>query len=80
MACPVVHRANRGSIPTLTSHINSLHVHGNGPGAGLVSGVLDYVLLDGGSAHPAPALLVLGYVVGIRLGIIWQVKDREKGA
>ncbi|HEX2189654.1 MAG TPA: hypothetical protein VHG51_12180 [Longimicrobiaceae bacterium] len=48
--------------------------------AGLVSIVLGYVLLDGGSVDLAPALLVLGYVVLIPLGIIWQGREREKGA
>ena len=48
--------------------------------AGLVSIVAGYVLLNGGSVDLAPALLVLGYVVLIPLGIIWQGKDREKGA
>lgn len=48
--------------------------------AGLVSIVAGYVLLNGGSVDLAPALLVLGYVVLIPLGIIWQGRDREKGA
>ena len=48
--------------------------------AGLVSIVAGYFLLDGGSVDLAPALLVLGYVILIPLGIIWQGKDREKGA
>lgn len=48
--------------------------------AGLVSIVVGYVLLNGGSVDLAPALLVLGYVILIPLGIIWQGKDREKGA
>jgi hypothetical protein len=48
--------------------------------AGLVSIVVGYVLLDGGSVDLAPALLVLGYVILIPLGIIWQGRDREKGA
>lgn len=48
--------------------------------AGLVSIVAGYVLLNGGSVDLAPALLVLGYVVLIPLGIIWQGRDRERGA
>ena len=48
--------------------------------AGLVSIVAGYVLLNGGSTDLAPALLVLGYVVLIPLGIIWQGRDRERGA
>lgn len=48
--------------------------------AGLVSIVAGYFLLDGGSVDLAPALLVLGYVILIPLGIIWQGRDREKGA
>ncbi|HEX8272005.1 MAG TPA: hypothetical protein VF615_05105 [Longimicrobiaceae bacterium] len=48
--------------------------------AGLVSIVVGYVLLNGGSVDLAPALLVLGYVILIPLGIIWQGRDREKGA
>ncbi len=48
--------------------------------AGLVSIVAGYVLLNGGSVDLAPALLVLGYVILIPLGIIWQGRDREKGA
>jgi len=36
-----------------------------------VSFVLGYVLLDDGLVDPAPALLVLGYVVLIPLEIIW---------
>jgi hypothetical protein len=47
--------------------------------AGLVCIVVGYVLLNGGSVDLAPALLVLGYVVLIPLGIIWQVKGKEKG-
>lgn len=47
-------------------------------GAGLVSIVLGYVLLNGGSVDLAPALLVLGYVILIPLGIIWQGRDRER--
>lgn len=38
--------------------------------AGLVSIVVGYVLLNNGSVDLAPALLVLGYVVLIPLGII----------
>ncbi|HEU0077152.1 MAG TPA: hypothetical protein VFQ76_05840 [Longimicrobiaceae bacterium] len=45
-----------------------------------MSVVFGYVLLDGGSVDLAPALLVPGYVVLIPLGIIWQGRDREKGA
>jgi hypothetical protein len=48
--------------------------------AGLVSIVAGYFLLDGGSVDLAPALLVLGYVILIPLGIIWQGRDRDKGA
>ncbi len=48
--------------------------------AGLASIVAGYFLLDGGSVDLAPALLVLGYVILIPLGIIWQGRDREKGA
>lgn len=48
--------------------------------AGLASIVVGYVLLNGGSVDLAPALLVLGYVILIPLGIIWQARDREKGA
>ena len=47
---------------------------------GLVSIVAGYVLLDGGSVDLASALLVLGYVILIPLGIIWRGGDREKGA
>lgn len=46
--------------------------------AGLVCIVLGYVLLNGGSVDLAPALLVLGYVVLIPLGIIWQGKEKER--
>lgn len=46
--------------------------------AGLVSVLIGYVMLNQGSVDLAPALLVLGYVVLIPLGIIWQ--GREKGA
>lgn len=38
--------------------------------AGLVTIVVGYVLLSGGSTVAAPLLLVLGYVVLIPLGII----------
>lgn len=38
--------------------------------AGLLTIVLGYVLLSGGSTVAAPLLLVLGYVVLIPLGII----------
>lgn len=38
--------------------------------AGLVSIIIGYVLLDGGSNVAAPLLLVLGYVVLIPLGIL----------
>ena len=39
-------------------------------GAGLVSLIVGFVLLDGGSITAAPLLLTLGYVVLIPLGII----------
>ncbi len=39
--------------------------------AGLLSIILGYVLLAGGSITGAPLLLVLGYAVLIPLGIIW---------
>jgi len=39
-------------------------------GAGLVSAILGYVLLSGGSTVAAPLLLVLAYLVLIPLGII----------
>ena len=39
--------------------------------AGLVSIILGYVLLAGGSITGAPLLLVLGYAVLVPLGIIW---------
>ncbi|MDR0786427.1 MAG: hypothetical protein LBG44_00930 [Gemmatimonadota bacterium] len=39
-------------------------------GAGLLTVVLGYVLLSGGSRVAAPLLLVLGYLVLIPLGII----------
>lgn len=39
-------------------------------GAGLISLIAGFVLLDGGSITAAPILLALGYVVLIPLGII----------
>lgn len=39
-------------------------------GAGLLSVVIGFVLLAGGSTVAAPLLLVLGYVVLVPLGII----------
>ena len=53
-------------------------------GAGALSIVWGYVLLNRGSVTGAPVLLVIGYVVLIPLGIAWGIRrpsedDAETG-